>query len=450
MKIKNKKQFKNSKLKISPILLLVVFALSFQLEKIKKSNAETSQSITEISNGAQQDENQEKLEELERRARVYREIIDIKRKQQNTLSSQLSSVDTQIQQVEAEIELNKRKIAELDEKIKNLQQQIDDKAKTLELQKILLTDLMQAYYENTQQSTLQVVFTSENFASFMSHKNQLAQASDRIKELSESVKSLREKLIADRTELEKSRLDVVNTHYDLKDKNQVLEETQDQKKTLLAQTKGEEARYQDLLARVEQQKLELLDIDELYATSGLSLDDFPKPDSSLYASMDWFYSQRDPKWGNTTIGNSSSTLKSWGCAVASVAMVETKHGDRITPQTLAKKPIFSFDLISWSMDKWDDAKITLNSSYGTSHGNISWSVIDSEIKKGNPVIVYIKKTNGKGGHYVVVHNKDPKTKKYVVHDPYFGANIFLDTSRALVGGMGVASGTVVDQMIVYN
>lgn len=101
------------------------------------------------------------------------------------------------------------------------------------------------------------------------------------------------------------------------------------------------------------------------------------------------------------------------------------------------------------MKKWSGSNIKLDDSYGDSHGNISWSVIDTQLKKGNPVIVYIKKTNGGGGHYVVIHHKT-SNGKYVIHDPYFGPNIFLDTSRSLIGKMGKDSSTTVDQMIIYE
>ena len=142
-------------------------------------------------------------------------------------------------------------------------------------------------------------------------------------------------------------------------------------------------------------------------------------------------------------------MKSYGCAVTSVSMVSTYYGGRITPGALADKPIFSWDLINWDMSSWKGCQIKINPNYGYSHGNINWKVVDSEINKKNPVIVYIKKTNGGGGHYVVIHHKT-SNGKYVVHDPYFGPNIYLDTSRSLVGKMGNDSGTTIDQMIVYR
>ena len=125
-----------------------------------------------------------------------------------------------------------------------------------------------------------------------------------------------------------------------------------------------------------------------------------------------------------------------------------KGGGKISPQYLAKQPIYFWDLISWPKS-WPSLGVTMDTSYGSSHGNIKWKSVDAEIAKGNPVIVYLKKTKGKGGHYVVVHHKT-SDGKYVVHDPYFGPNLYLDTSKSLVGLMGTDSGVYIDQMIVYK
>ena len=72
----------------------------------------------------------------------------------------------------------------------------------------------------------------------------------------------------------------------------------------------------------------------------------------------------------------------------------------------------------------------------------------TELKNKNPVIVFVKSTKRGGGHYVVIHDKD-KDGNYVVHDPYWGANIFLSSTKAYVGAL-YGSGVVVDQMIIYH
>ena len=53
------------------------------------------------------------------------------------------------------------------------------------------------------------------------------------------------------------------------------------------------------------------------------------------------------------------------------------------------------------------------------------------------------------GHVVTLETIKDKKGKYIVHDPYWGANIFLDSTRALVSAL-YDSGTVIDQMIIYH
>jgi len=226
-----------------------------------------------------------------------------------------------------------------------------------------------------------------------------------------------------------------------------LDGEQTTKEQLLADTNGEEQKYQQLLQRVEQQKQGLLgDIDELSQQKSSDLAaveaTLKKPKSGL-ASTSWYFNQRDSRWGDQGIGYSNTLMKSYGCAVTAVAMVFNYHGENINPGTLAKQPIFSHDLIVWPKS-WKG----INLASSNAHGNIDWNVIDTEIKNKNPVIVFVRSTKRGAGHYVVIHDKD-KNGDYVVHDPYWGANIFLSSTRAYVGAL-YGSGTTVDQMIIYH
>lgn len=231
------------------------------------------------------------------------------------------------------------------------------------------------------------------------------------------------------------------------EKKRSLDNEQTSKEDLLGQTQGEEQKYQDLLTRVEEQKQGLLgDIDELSSEKSSELAaveaTLEKPKSGL-ASTKWYFSQRDSRWGDQHIGFSNTLMKSYGCAVTAVSMVFRYHGVDIDPGTLAQQPIFYHDLIVWPKS-WKGVELV--SSNG--HGNIDWDVIDKEIKNKNPVIVFVKSTKRGAGHYVVVHGKD-KNGDYVVHDPYWGSNIFLSSTKAYVGAL-YGSGTVVDQMIIYH
>ncbi len=420
---KNKKIF---------ILMTACFIVSFFVFSLNNKNK-----IVFADTATDAEETQEKIEELEKKAEVYRKIIDVKQKQKTMLNDQIQKMNNEIMESEKNIETNRKKIEELNVKIAKLEEGILEKERVIESQQQLLSQLIESYYESNREDVVTAYLADNKMTSFLVKKDRLVQTGDKIKEMLDSVKSLKQKLESDRNSVVKDKQDIVGLHIDLQEKNTELENSKSKKQTLLSQTKGEEARYQKMLARVESQKLELLDLDQLYGSEKCSI----KSVSKYSNELSWYYSQKDPSWANADIGNSNSSMKSWGCAVTSVAMVFKNHGANITPKTLAKQPIFSWDLIQWP-NSWPSADVKLASS--TSHGNISWSKVDSEIKKGNPVIVYIKKSKG-GGHYVVIHHKDGG--KYIVHDPYFGPNVYLDDSRACVGGGG---GTSVNQMIIYN
>lgn len=390
------------------------------------------------------DDTAKKIKELEEKAKIYQQIIEIKEKQQDTLDNQVTILEAEINKMESEAELKRNEIDDLNQKIINLENRIKETEKSIELQRKILSNLLQSYYENKDQDIVSAFLSDKNISSFMAKEDRLLQVEDKTKEVLKNIRSLKDDLENEKLSIENKRSELTNLYYQLQEKTSELKDKKEQKEVLISQTQGEQSKYEKLLERVEEQKQELLNIDEIGGS--LSADSYPKPPSSAYASTSWYYSQRDSRWGNQTIGNSKTLMKSYGCAVTAVSMVFTYHGDSITPGSMSKKKIFYFDLIAWPTSSFG-GKVFLSSSYA--HGNISWSTVDAELKKKNPVIVYIKKTKGSGGHYVVIHTK-MSNGKYVVHDPYWGSNLYLSTSQALVGALNPSSGTKIDQMIIYK
>jgi peptidoglycan hydrolase CwlO-like protein len=406
-------------------------------------------SISQISNqsAAAASDTQDKIKELEEKAKIYREILEIKQKQSASLQNQIEIIDSNIDNLQSEIDLSKRKISEINDQIIGLEKQITEKNDLLISQKKFLSEMIQTYYEYSSQSMTNTFLSQDSVASFMIKKDRISQLGDKINEIITAINEIKIDLEKEKETLEAKKKEALSENSALEEKSSSLNNVIDNKQNLLSQTNGEQAKYAQLLAKVEAQKEELLSIDELSIAGGFSADNYEKPQADSFAPLGWYYSQKDSRWGNSKIGNSNSFMKDYGCAVTSVAMVLSSHGASQNPGNLARQKIFSWDLISWPKS-FSGSKIAL-SPEGMSHGNINWTTIDKEILIGNPVIVYIGKTAGKGGHYVVIHHK-AKNGKYVVHDPYFGANIYLDTSRALVGKMGVDSGTRMDQMIIYK
>lgn len=388
----------------------------------------------------------DECEALEEKQKAYEKIIDLKQQQQLTLQQQIDYLNGEQGKMQKDISSMEEEIKTLDGQIEVLAQAIVDKEAVINSRKEVLSGLLRSYYEYSSANTLEIALKNKTLSDFFSNADYISQLQSEVNEILESIQMARRELVEEKRDLDFKNNRNRQAKQELVDRNQYLEVSEKQKNDFLMQTQNQEQKYQDLLARVEEQKQELMSLDELATEAGVSPDEFDKPKDDL-ASTSWYYSQRDSRWGETYIGNSNTKMKSYGCAVSSVAMVFTYHGSSITPKTLAKQPIYYWDLIAWPKS-WPAAKVEL-ASCGTSHGNINWKTVDKALESEKPVIVYIKKNSGGGGHYVVIHHKDKKGR-YIVHDPYWGPNLFLDTSRSLVGALKPKGGTSMDQMIIYE
>lgn len=452
MKIKN--------LKEKHVLAGLIFAIF--LVCFIQTHAEEN-SITNLTKEQQKKESeiQNKIKALEEKAQAYQQIIEIKRKQQTTLSNQIYLIEAENGRLEVEININKEKINDLNIQVEDLRNQIAGKEISIKDQKKILSELIQLYYEYHQQDTLSFVFSNEGLAKFMAEEDRLSQTGEKVREMLSNIRSLKNNLENEKKAIEEKKKEATDLSFELEEKSSQLESSKAQKEALVAQTRGEETRYQDLLARVEQQKQELLgDIDELYSANTAEIDTLAKslsrPTSGL-ASTSWYYSQKDSRWGSSRIGQSKYLIKDYGCALSSVAMVFSYFNEKITPGEIAKKRIYDYAMIIWpdSEQVISGGKIDLVKN--TNHSGISWNgwnEIDTEIKNGNPVIVFICAkncgTSSRSGHYVVIHHK--VGSDYVVHDPYWGANIYLSSSIKLLSALYKTSisKNSVDQMVLYR
>jgi peptidoglycan hydrolase CwlO-like protein len=441
-KLKLKIAIKNVKIGLCFLGLVLAFCLVNRL--FAQSTPENS---TNNSNEDLIEDKQEQIEELQKKAESYRQMIEMKQNKSQTLENQIKLMEGQIASLELDISKLQQDIDKTSGEINVLTGRIEEKEKDIERKKEILSGVIQAYYETNQDSLVEFFLRGTKLSDFLSQSDYASQTGVKVDEVLSSVVSARDDLDKSRKTLQKKNDEQKERQGKIAEKKYGLDNEQTSKEQLLSQTQGEEQKYQDLLARVEEQKQELLgDIDELSSEKSSELaaveSTLEKPKSGL-ASTSWYFNQKDSRWGDQHIGFSNTLMRSYGCAVTAVSMVFRFHGVDINPGILAQQPIFYHDLIVWP-EQWKGLKLVSSRS----HGNIDWNVVDGEIKKNNPVIVFVKSSKRGAGHYVVVHSKD-KDGKYIVHDPYWGSNIFLDSTRSYVGAL-YGSGTVIDQMIIYH
>jgi hypothetical protein len=141
--------------------------------------------------------------------------------------------------------------------------------------------------------------------------------------------------------------------------------------------------------------------------------------SSLRLNVSRF-AQGDPRWGSQFLGPSSSTMAGQGCAVASAAMVLNFYGDEIDP---GKLNAFLGAHSGYTPQGWLYWEIAADFQPGKvqkAYEDLpSYFLIDSNLLRGNPVIVRIRFPNGIT-HFVVVVGKQGFS--YLIQDPASGGN----------------------------
>ncbi len=264
--------------------LIIVISLTISFSLWQKSKA-TESSIADglaAEAAAEQAKAQKKIDELEKKADVYREIIDIKKKQSETLNNQLELTDANIDQIQNEIEISKKQIDDFNSQIVRISSQIREKEETMKNQREILSKLLQAYYEVNLANPIISYLGSGNIASFMVKKDMLSQTGDKILELVAIVNKTKTDLEQQNSELDLKKGKVVMANAKLESQGNDLETIKKQKAKLLTQTEGEEARYKTLLEKVQEQiqgEIEQIELEK----AGVDLGPLPPSRSGLFA-----------------------------------------------------------------------------------------------------------------------------------------------------------------------
>jgi len=383
---------------------------------------------------------------LEDQRQEYLKTVKVKRSAAANLENQMALLDGEIKFSETQIKQTELKLEQVTLEIEKLNTEIRRKGQDISRQKEFLASLLQEIYSSGNNDLITNLLKNNNLSDFLTSYYSLESIQGKISTSVIDLKDTKEKLEWNRKEEVSKKAEIDTLKIGLLQEKESLNTALASKKTLLSVTRGEQSRYEELLKRVEEQRQEILgNIEELQKTKAKELDKIraaqllpaPNPIAGL-----WHYYQTDPRWGDTTIGNSKSTMKNYGCAVTALAMVFKYHNANILPGNLAKQPLFSFDLIKWPAT-WRNVTLISNEA----RQKVNWSKVDTNIANGFPVIVFIRAVGKSGGHYVVVFAKD--SRGYIVNDPMWGSNIYLDSTRQNIATLYETT-TSVEQMILYK
>ncbi|MEY2565466.1 MAG: hypothetical protein QOH88_3659 [Verrucomicrobiota bacterium] len=133
------------------------------------------------------------------------------------------------------------------------------------------------------------------------------------------------------------------------------------------------------------------------------------------------FRQGDEKWTDDPIGGveENGTLGSVGCAVAAVAMVFQSYGIETDPQQLNWYLTFVGGYTEQGWLYWERAAWLAPDRVRHVYEDLpSYHLIDSNLARGNPVIVRVRFSSGVT-HFVVIAGKEGFD--YLIRDPGAGA-----------------------------
>jgi len=400
------------------------------------------------------DAQEDEFDSLENQLKNAERLAELKKQQAKTYANQVEILNLEISGIQSNINSLTKEILSTQEKIDILKREIEKKEKSIKENQVSLGEMLRNYYKSNQELGISLISRENSLSNVFTRSDNLSQISTKINNILKIIRE--EKTTLDREkeshETEKSKLD--NQKSELSQERKAVAIQKNEKNSLLNRTKGEEAEYRALINRIESRMKELLiDVGSLSAAEESEineiLEDADEPEEGK-ASTKWYYSQRDSKWRNDSIGGTSLTVGDFGCALTSVAMVFTYHDEDVEPDDIAEKNSYFYSgLMDWGdgglLSRYD-MELKVRTGHSTSY--VDWDDIEDYIDDDElPVIVFIKGSGSKG-HYVVIHGYDDENDDFVVHDPYWGPNLLLGTSKKIIKSIyGSAS---VDQMIVYK
>jgi hypothetical protein len=130
------------------------------------------------------------------------------------------------------------------------------------------------------------------------------------------------------------------------------------------------------------------------------------------------FAQGDERWGNDSLAGTPGTMAQQGCAVSSAAMVLSFYGLQLDPGQLNEFLIAHDGYTTEGWLRWEKAADFVPGKAKHVYEDLpSFFLIDSNLVRGNPVIIRLRLPGGVT-HFVVIVGK--RGFHYLIQDPGSG------------------------------
>ncbi|MDP2856031.1 MAG: lytic murein transglycosylase [bacterium] len=232
------------------------------------------------------------LENLEQEIDGYEKTIMGLQNQTKTLNQSLKLLDAEINKLNLQIKATDIQLQRLDKGILSLKQNITFTEGDIGRIKLLLGESLQQIDKDDQETILELILRNEKLSDFFNNINALTVLQNEMRENLNKLVEMKTNLITQKDTLSVERQDVLSLKAIQQNQKMQLNEKLKEKKSLIAATKGQESKYQDLLkkskqtaAQIKSRIFELLGGGELTFGEAYKLAQFASEQTGVRAAL---------------------------------------------------------------------------------------------------------------------------------------------------------------------
>lgn len=189
------------------------------------------------------------IEEIQGQIEEYQQQIDVLGGKSMTLQNEISTLNNKIKKAQLEIQSLNLSIAQTGNEISDTQTQVNDAQNKIDLHKATMAELISILYEADQQNLTEVFLKNGRLSDFFNDIQNIKTTQDNLQNVLIQIKDLKVELEDREQQLEdkKSELQNQQTLQQIEKRNTDL--IKKDRANLLAQTKGQESKFQSIVAQ---------------------------------------------------------------------------------------------------------------------------------------------------------------------------------------------------------
>ena len=203
------------------------------------------------------EDKQKEIEDLESQVEQYKQNIAAKHQEAATLANEVLLINDRISKKEYEIDVQETTIARLALEIDQLNAEIEQKQLAITDSKGNLGKVINKIYQYDQKTLLEITLARATLSDYVTQVKYLENVEEGTKESLDYIKSLKANLETKEKAVQGKKDEVEAKKLELEGERDSLAGEKDFKNTILAETKMDEQKFQDLISQVKREQAQV-------------------------------------------------------------------------------------------------------------------------------------------------------------------------------------------------